>query len=478
MNTLLILLTFQGLLGGFDTLYHHELKERLPWKKSASQELRIHSIRNGFYFTIFISVAWLHWHGWLAWVFFAILIVEVILTLWDFVVEDRTRTLPASERITHTLLAVNYGCILAFFVPLIFNWSQQTFGLALVNYGVGSWIMTFYAFAVALWAVRDWISSQNNQNASRPLPKITLSKGSSKILITGGTGFIGSRLCQCLIDEGHEVSIITRDKSKAAKKFQGKLTLIDTIGQVTDDYDIIINLAGESISRRWTKKRKAELLNSRLNTTEQLIHLIKNAKKKPELLISASAIGFYGSSETVVFDETTQPADNDFAHNLCQKWEEKALQAEQYGTRVVLLRLGIVLGRDGGALAQMLFPFEFFLGGKIGTGQQWMSWVHIDDVLRLIAYVIDNKETEGAINVVTPNPETNEVFCQTLAKVLNRPCWLPLPAFQLKFLFGEMGEALLLKGQKVIPKKAIANGFEFDYPELEGALKNLISTIN
>ena len=297
-----------------------------------------------------------------------------------------------------------------------------------------------------------------------------------KFLVTGGSGFIGSRLCKVLVNGGHDVTILTRDKQKTAAQFKGKITVIDSLNTIEEHYDVIINLAGESLSEgRWTKNKKKALYTSRLETTQALIDYIARVKQKPQLLINGSAIGYYGSSFVHEFTENDLPIEKDFAHDLCQQWEDKANQAKAYGVRVVCLRTGIVLGLDGGALSKMLFPFTFCLGGKMGDGKQWMSWIHIDDLIGLIGHIINHPSLEGPLNGTAPIPVTNEAFTLALGKAMHRPVIFTLPAFVLKLLLGEMADMLLLKGQKVIPQKAIQSHYVFQYKHIEEALNNILN---
>lgn len=470
----LILFAFQGFLGAFDVLYHHEFKERLPWKKTAKKELFIHGIRGFFYCIIFLSLAWITMHGIYAWLFLSILLIEIFLTLWDFVVEDMTRKLPKTERITHTILAINFGAILAFLFPILLANSHNASAFRFADYGFLSWLMTLYGVGVLFWAGRDLLSSYNLSQQDI-LPTLHLTNNNMKFLVTGGSGFIGSRLCQVLINSGHDVTILTRDKQKTSAQFKRKITLIDSLNTIEEYYDVIINLAGESLSEgRWTKTKKKVLYTSRLETTQALIDYIARAKQKPKLLISGSAIGYYGSSLVHEFTENDLPIEKDFAHDLCQQWEDKANQAKAYGVRVVCLRTGIVLGMDGGALSKMLFPFTFCLGGKMGKGNQWMSWIHIDDFIGLTGHIINNLELKGPLNATAPVPVTNETFTLALGKAMHRPVIFTLPAFVLKLLLGEMADLLLLKGQKVLPQKALQNNYIFEYKHIENALNNIL----
>ncbi len=473
MEVVLILVAIQGLLGAFDTLYHHEFTEKLPWKESARKELLIHGIRNFFYFVIFISLAWVEWHGAYAYWFGLIFCLELGLTLWDFVVEDKTRKLPATERITHTILTLNYGMVLAVMAPQWYAWLQQPSAFVGVNHGFLSWIASLYALGILLWTLRDLSSAMRSKKQS--LPELVLDVPQQRFLITGGSGFIGKKLCQALINAGHEVTIFCRNNEKTAGQLTGRFTLVNQLDSLNTAFDVIINLAGEPISgKRWNKKRKALLLNSRLNITQALVDFIQRSEQKPSLFLSGSAIGYYGTSPEQIFTENTNAADNSFPHQLCAQWEQLALSAEQYGVRVVTLRTGVVLGLDGGALPELLVPFDLFAGGTFGAGQQWMSWIHMHDFLGLIAHIINQPSIQGAINATAPTPVNNAEFSRVLGKVLKRPSKLSIPEANMKILLGEMAEELLLKGQHVIPEKALASGYQFQYASLEAALKQLL----
>lgn len=477
MEPLFILITLQGLLGAFDTLYHHELTERLTWRPTACRELRIHALRNLFYGVIFFSLGWLEWRGLLAWAFAALLLLEVGLTLWDFVIEDRSRDLPASERITHTLLALTYGAILVFFLPVLAAWAGQATGFALVQHGPWSWVMSLFAAGVTFWALRDFLRARwLARDSGGPLPALPPGLPPRlSLLVTGGTGFIGRRLCQVLIAAGHRVTVLTRDKRKA-RLFSGRITLIDSLDDLDDRcrFDVIVNLAGEPVAEgRWSPARQREILASRLGTTEAVVRFIARARHKPGLLLSASAVGFYGTDPEARFDEDSaaKPA---FTHEVCRDWEAAALAARRYGLRVCLLRFGIVLGSEGGALARMLLPFEFALGGPMGSGRQWMSWIHLDDAVGLLLHAMADVEISGPINVTAPSPARNRDFARALGRALRRPAVLPLPAFALRLALGRMAEEVLIAGQKVLPKKALESGYRFIYPDLDRALAGIV----
>lgn len=478
MTVLFILITLQGFMGAFDTLYHHELKAKLPYTPAASLELIIHGMRNVFYVIIFFSLAWLEWHGCYAYLFFAMLVIEVALTLWDFVVEDHTRELPSTERITHTLLTLNYGAILMLLVPIVLHWSNSTEeSFRGVNHGLFSWVLTFFALGVLAWAVRDTFSGirLRHQRPDHSNQAGVLAE-SKRFLVTGGTGFIGSRLCADLIRHGHDVTILTRNFVHAGKKLSGKVQLIDSFEQISDDeiFDVVVNLAGQSLgARRWNKSYKALLISSRVDMTNALAGLIGRLKTKPDVLINGSAIGFYGNSGDKVLDESAAFVDG-FSHQLCQQWEDAAKPIAQMGVRVCCLRIGLVLGAQGGPLQDMLPAFRFGGGGPFGDGKQWMSWIHVDDLIGIVLHIIRNDKVDGVVNGVAPSPETNAQFAKVLGAVLHRPAAISLPAWIIPILLGEMGKELLLSGQRVLPQKVLDSGYQFQYPELRGALAEIL----
>ncbi len=300
--------------------------------------------------------------------------------------------------------------------------------------------------------------------------------GKKRLLITGGSGFIGSRLVPVLLDQGHDVTILTRNPDKTALHFNHAVTTIEQLNLLNDIdvFDVVINLAGQGITdKRWTPGIKKQLRESRIATTQKLISYLQVAKKKPECLISGSAIGYYGNQGDKLVDEQVS-GDSSFSSKLCFDWELEAQQAEILGIRTCYLRTGIVLGKKGGALSKMLPAFKLGLGGPMGNGRQWMSWIHMDDLTGLILHTISNKDIKGAINATAPNPVTNKVFSSTLASVLKRPAFFPMSAFVLKVLLGQMAEELLLSGQRVIPKKILDAGYEFQYAELQSALSEVV----
>lgn len=477
MEIVLMLIVFQGLLGAFDLIYHHEFLERLPWRKTAARELQLHSVRNFLYGVVFLSLGWVAWHGVWAWVFGAILAVEVFITLWDFVEEDLSRKLPATERVSHTILALNYGAVLAAFAPLWLEWAGQPTGFVTHNYGWLSWLMALYAVGTVLWGFRDlWngIRLGRTEKAVQTVVPV-LDKPGQRILVAGGTGFIGAPLCRLLIGQGHRITVITRDMGKAAKQFRGRVTLVENIDSLTelDGFDAIVNLTGEGVAQRWTEAAKERVLQSRLQTTQALIRYLERAREKPEVFIHASAIGIYGLSEDKTFDEDSplNAVPVSFSEEVCFAREASTRPVEAMGIRTCQLRIGLVIEKDGGMLSRLLFPFEFGMGGRVGKGRQWMSWIHLDDMIGLIYHVINDKEINGAFNAVAPGAVTQGDFAKGMGRAMCRPALMPLPTFVVKLLFGRMGEEFLLAGQRVLPKRAEASGYVFRYPELGGALQ-------
>ncbi|MGM9988755.1 MAG: TIGR01777 family oxidoreductase [Bacillaceae bacterium] len=297
-----------------------------------------------------------------------------------------------------------------------------------------------------------------------------------KIVLFGGTGFIGTSIQQFFIKKGYEIIIVTR---KPRESSHNQLTYLCWDNMLKEEAllektDVWINLAGESInSGRWTKKQKEKIINSRISTTNKIITLLSSLQYPPSLFINGSAIGYYGTSLEHIFTEEDTHG-NDFLANTVTTWEEAANKANLLHIRTCYLRFGIVLGEDGGALPRMVLPYRFFVGGKVGHGNQWLSWIHIDDINHLIEHIIHTKSLEGPINAVAPNAITMNEFGKTIANVMHRPHWLPVPSFVLRLLLGEMS-TLVLDGQRVLPAKAIESSFTFKYPSLKEALQAILN---
>ncbi len=296
-----------------------------------------------------------------------------------------------------------------------------------------------------------------------------------KILITGGTGFIGQMLCSSLKAKGHELCVLTRSANKGKRRLRLEgVRFIEQLSDISpdDSYDAVINLAGAPIAKRWTSAYKKIIINSRVEMTNRLIETISRLKQKPSVLISGSAIGYYGPQGDNPLSESDK-GNASFSHDLCTSWEITALKANDLNVRVCLLRTGIVLGAHGGALQQMRLPFKCGLGGPIGNGLQWMSWIHIADMVRLIHFCLEKTDIVGPVNATAPNPARNAVFAELYAKSLHRKALLKMPAFIMRLLYGQMAEELLLTGQKVMPTKLSQHGFTFVYPDLELALLDI-----
>lgn len=295
------------------------------------------------------------------------------------------------------------------------------------------------------------------------------------LVIAGGTGFIGSALCVRLLERGHSLILLTRLPSPAtitsSKKWITWLPGSTGIWeQAIDGADGVVNLAGEPIAaRRWTKRQKEKIGSSRIETTSALVTAIGKAKVKPKFLLNASAVGYYGPRGEETLVEEAEPG-RDFLSEVCVQWEEEAKKAEEFGLRVIRLRTGIVLGRGGGALAKMVPPFKLFIGGPLGRGNQWMSWIQMEDEIGLMLFLLEYPNAQGAINATAPNPVTMKEFCKTLGRVLHRPSWAPVPAVALRLLLGEMAD-MLLTGQRVLPARAQKLGYSFRYSTLPEALQ-------
>lgn len=291
------------------------------------------------------------------------------------------------------------------------------------------------------------------------------------ILITGGTGFIGKNLTGSLIEQGHHVFILTRTPSNY--KDSNHITHINynyPVNKLPSIY-AVINLAGESLFGYWTTSKKEAILASRIETTKNITQFIEQMKVKPAVFISGSAVGYYGTSNDLIFTENTMESGSDFLADVVTKWENTAKEVERLGIRTIYARFGVVLGQDG-ALPLMTLPVKLFVGGRIGRGEQWISWIHIKDVVDLLIYCLTNEEIAGPLNLTAPHPIRNKDFIKKLAEISNRPYSLPTPALLMRIVLGEMSE-LITKGQFVLPKKAIANHYQYSYPNLHEALKNI-----
>lgn len=296
----------------------------------------------------------------------------------------------------------------------------------------------------------------------------------STLLVTGASGFVGSRLGSAAVETGHRVIALSRTPETAAAPYAERVEAWrpDTElvpSSVLNDIGAVVHLAGETIGTRWNPDKKQRIRDSRVNSTNQLVESLSKVETKPEVLVCASAMGFYGEGGDEEFTEDSPPG-NDFLAEVCQEWELAAQKAEDLGIRVVRVRLGHVLGKNGGLLKTMLPPFQMGLGGRLGSGTQWMSWIHIDDVAGIILYAIENQNVNGALNATAPAPITNIEFTKTLGRVIRRPTLFPVPTFALKLRFGEFTDFMLMS-QRVVPEKTVSMGYEFRHADLESALR-------
>jgi uncharacterized protein (TIGR01777 family) len=298
-----------------------------------------------------------------------------------------------------------------------------------------------------------------------------------KILISGASGLVSKHLIPTLKANGHEVYRLVRKTPQSADEIQwdAEKGFSETEQAKLENFDAVIHLAGDNVaSENWSDEKKRKIKESRTIGTRILVDALKKLQNPPKHFISASAIGFYGNRGDEILNEQSAKGEG-FLPEVCAAWEDEIKRAEAFA-RVVYLRVGVVLAKDGGALEKMLTPFKFGVGGTVGSGKQYMSWIALDDLVKMIHFALENGTLSGAVNAVAPNAVTNQEFTKTLGKVLSRPTFLPVPEFAIKTLFGEMGETLLLEGARVLPQKLQDAGFEFDFPNLEDAMNHALKT--
>lgn len=300
-----------------------------------------------------------------------------------------------------------------------------------------------------------------------------------RVIITGGTGLIGRPLAASLARDGHEVIVLSRNPAATTGIPKGVQVVAwdgrsaQGWGQLADGAGGIVNLAGASLAEgRWTADRKAEIVDSRVNAGQAVVEAITAARDKPAVLIQSSAVGYYGPRGTEIIAEDAPPG-KDFAAEVCVRWEDSTKAVEALGVRRAIIRTGIVLSAEGGALPRMLLPYKFFAGGKIGSGTQGFPWIHIDDEVGAIRFLIDNPQANGPFNLTAPNPPTNAEFTQAVGKAMGRPAAIPAPSFAMKMAFGEMS-TVLLEGQRAAPKKLLALGYKFRFTDPVAALRDVL----
>ena len=465
-----IVVSIQVVLGFLDVVVHHELIARLPWRADAGRELRLHGARNLAYAAIFLILAWMVPLGWASLMLMGLFVIEVAITFIDWFVEDSTRRLPSSERALHGLLAINFGALVALLAPVMWEWLHAATSIEFEHRGVWSWLASVASLGLIVMAVRDLAAARRVQRFRSRSPQLEL-KGRHRWLVTGATGFVGQRLTEALTGGGQDVTVLTRDASKTGV-LKPPFRVVTNLKEIRPDerFDVIVHLAGEPVAGGlWTKQRRKRIMNSRADMARRLIDLVNRLEVKPGVWIGASAVGWYGDRGNETLDEYADAADG-FTHRSCEAAESASMRAEHCGLRVVALRIGLVLGREGGLLAQFLPAFDLGFGCTLGSGEQWMSWIERDDLVRLIVHAAANESIRGPMNAVAPHPVTNREFARALAHSLGRPAWFAIPRFVLVAAMGDFARELMLASQRVVPAKALENGFDFRWPEIDAAL--------
>jgi uncharacterized protein (TIGR01777 family) len=468
LDGVLILLLVQGAMGALDTIWHHELGG-LPRRASARFEIGLHGLREAIYAVVFLTLGWVAWNGALAFLLAGLFLVEVGITLTDFVEEDRTRRLAPTERVLHTLMAIMFGAILAAFAPVLVGWARAPSGFAFVDHGLLAWAMTAFGLGVAGWAVRDTIAAFG----PRPQAPPDVAASGRTVLITGATGFIGSTLVADRQGRGDRVIVLARDILAARARFPGAL-VVDDLGQVPAEtrIDAVINLAGAAtIGGLWTRTRKTKLLGSRLAVTDAVLALIGRLTHKPAVLLNASAVGFYGDRGDERLSEMSGPQRGRFLSDCCRLWEARAATAADAGVRVALMRFGMVFDWQGGPLPMLALPARFGMGVVMGAGRQRFPWIHLEDVVRAVDFVIAEPACAGPLNFTAPQDVTQGEFAHALAASLHRPQWMTVPAVLLRTGLGDFAD-LFLASQRAPPTRLSAMGFRFARPDLASALQS------
>jgi uncharacterized protein (TIGR01777 family) len=479
MNLVFTLLTVQTLLGAIDTFWNHEFIGGLAARRAARHELALHAAREFIYVFVFLALAWREWHGAWAALIAGLLILEVIVTAADFVVEDRTRRLSAFERVLHTALTSLFGVVLMALVPVLLDWLREPTEIVATSHGGFSVLFSFMAAGMFAWGARDALAALRHFRPAEWLREpieVAEQPSGRGVLVTGATGFIGGHAVRALRRRGDSVWVWTRDADRALARFGPHVHVVTDLREIpaAATIDAIVNLAGAPvIGPPWTRKRRRLLIDSRVATTQAVLDWCATRARPPRVLITASAIGFYGPGGDEWFGETSPPQAM-FQSRLCVEREAAANVAEAQGIRAVNLRIGLVLGRDGGIFPRLALPAKLGGAANIGDGRQWMSWIHISDLLRIVVCAIDDPRLCGPVNAVAPEPVRQRGFQQALARVFGRPMWLRVPAMALQMTLGEMAE-LLVKGQRVAPRRLLDDGFDFRHVTLASALRELLT---
>lgn len=483
MNTVFFLLSVQALMGAFDNLWHHELEARLPQRLSARFELALHAAREAIYGVVFIGLAWFEWRGVWAWGLASLLLIELGITLADFLEEDRTRRLPPFERVLHTLLTISYGLFLGIFAPVLMGWAQQPSALSFASHGWVSWLFTLYGIGVLAWSVRNLFAvlrlyQEAAQGRLVPAQTFDGHRLSPAVLVTGATGFVGNALVADLLRDGRRVIALSRDALQARANFGPGVWVVESLDAIPSEtrIDAVVHLAGARVlGMPWTAARRRTLLASRVEISSQVVGLMRRLQQVPRVLISASAVGFYGASPQASFDaldETAAPRPGEFQSDLCAAIEHEARRAEGLEVRVVRLRLGVVLGRGDGAYPAQAIAARLGLGVVLGSGRQPVPWIHLEDAVGLIRFALAHDGLNGAVNAVAPDTRAQAQWANALAASFGRRVWFRVPDAVLRTALGEMS-TLLLDGQNAQPRAAMTAGYAFLHPHLEDALAAL-----
>lgn len=485
MTPVFMLLSVQAAMGAFDNWWHHELQARLPHRPSARYELALHAAREAIYGVVFFGLAWFAWLGAWAALIAALLLTELGITLADFLEEDRTRRLPPLERVLHTLLTISYGLFLGLMAPVLWGWLQQPTALVVAPHGWVSWLFTAFALGVWAWSVRNLRAVLRlRRAAAAPAAQPQAVPGDSQhhtapaTLVTGATGFVGSALVAQLLQGGQRVIVLTRDVLQARASLGPGVWAVDSLDAIPPEtrIDAVVQLAGARVlGMPWTAARRRVLLASRVDTTMAVVALMRRLHQRPRVLVCASAVGFYGASPNASMEplhEAAPPRPGEFQSDLCAAIEHEARRAEALGVRVVRLRLGVVLGHGGGAYPLQALSARLGLGAVLGHGRQAAPWIHLADALGLIHFALARNDVQGPVNAVAPGAVSQRGFVQALAASFGQRVWLAMPAAPLRWALGEMS-TLLLDGQNVVPQAALDLGYQFVYPDLPGALRDL-----
>jgi uncharacterized protein (TIGR01777 family) len=485
MSILFTLLSFQALLGAFDNLWHHELQAALPQRAGARRELALHAAREAIYAVIFIGLAWSQWHGLWAALLATLLVVELFITVADFLEEDRTRRLPPLERALHTVLSISYGLLLGLMAPVLLQWWHAPTALVATAHGAMSWWLTFYGVGVAAWSVRNALAARRlpavAATASPPavVPPLHTHNAAPAVLVTGATGFVGRALVADLLRAGRRVIAWSRDARHAQALLGPAVWVVENLDAIPAEtrIDAVVNLAGARVlGLPWTAARRRTLLDSRVRSTAAVVALMRRLQQAPRVLASASAVGYYGAAPAGApfepCDESSPPRPGQFQSDLCAATEHEARRAEALGVRVVRLRFGVVLGQGGGAWPMQALAARLGFGALLGSGRQAAPWVHLDDAVGLVRHALAHPRLAGALNVVAPDIPPQARFARTMAASFGRKVHLRLPALPLRWAAGEMS-TLLLDGQNVLPGVARGTGYRYRYPTLDAAMAAL-----